>query len=353
MTHFNPNDPGTANGNFFALPYSTEDSDIIIIPVPWDVTTSYRPGTNKGPQSIIDASVQVDLYDSNIDKAWETRIGTHNTDISISEKNRKFRKLAEEIISHLESGGNPDEMSESLSLVNNASEELNIYIRDVARGYMVTGKTPVVVGGDHSVPLGNMMAVGEMQEDFGILHIDAHADLRIAYEGFTCSHASIIYNALERIPQISQLTQVGIRDYCQQEADIINTDPRIRCYTDKELRAGQFNGKNWHTQCEEIVSTLPSNIYISLDIDGLSPDLCPNTGTPVPGGLSFNELDYLLWMVANSGKNIKGFDLCEVAPGDEPDEWDANVGARILYKMCLYTSHNSKKNQLISTNISK
>jgi agmatinase len=187
-----------------------------------------------------------------------------------------------------------------------------------------------------------MMAVAERQEDFGILHIDAHADLRIAYEGFTFSHASIIYNALDRIPQISQLTQVGIRDYCQQEVDIINTDPRIRCYTDKELRKNIYSGKNWHSQCEEIVSTLPSNIYISLDIDGLSPDLCPNTGTPVPGGLSFNEVDYLLWMVANSGKRITGFDLCEVAPGEGKDEWDANVGARLLYKMCLYTSHNSK-----------
>ncbi|MDP3436951.1 MAG: arginase family protein, partial [Bacteroidales bacterium] len=144
---------------------------------------------------------------------------------------------------------------------------------------------------------------------------------------------------------ISQLTQVGVRDFCQEEAEFINTDPRIRCFTDMELKRNAFEGKNWKKQCEDIVSSLPVNVYITFDIDGLSPDLCPNTGTPVPGGLTFREVDYLLYLLAISNRRIIGFDLCEVAPG-KSDEWDANVGARVLYKLCIYSSLNSKK-QLI------
>jgi agmatinase len=109
-----------------------------------------------------------------------------------------------------------------------------------------------------------------------------------------------------------------------------------------ELKRNSFEGKTWKRQCEEIIATLPQNIYISFDIDGLSPDLCPNTGTPVPGGFSFREMDYLLNMLATSNRRIIGFDLCEVSPGKESD-WDANVGARVLFKLCIYTSLNSKK----------
>lgn len=341
MKTFNPNEPGVSNGNYFALPYSVEESDIIIISAPWDVTTSYRAGAHQGPSTIDEASLQVDLFDINVKNAWEVKIGTHPLDKTLLKKNRKTRKLAEQVIEHLEEGKEISEKSDILDVINLASEELNSYITETALHYINLDKTPVVLGGDHSVPLGNIRAIGEKYDDFGLFHIDAHADLRKAYEGFKYSHASIIYNALNDVPQISQLTQIGIRDFCQEEADIINTDPRIRCYTDAELKKNRFNGKTWHKQCEEIVSTLPTNIYISFDIDGLSPELCPNTGTPVPGGLSFEEIDYLLWMVANSGKRIIGLDLCEVAPGKE-SEWDANVGARILYKLCIYTHHNHR-----------
>lgn len=340
MTTFNPNDPGVSNGNYFALPYSVEESNIIIISAPWDVTTSYRPGTHQGPEAIKEASLQVDLYDVKIKDAWKVKIGTHPLDETLSRRNKKARKLAEQVIEHLEEGKELPQESGILETINKASEELNQEIQETAIKYISQGKIVAVLGGDHSVPLGNIRATGQKYDDFGILHIDAHADLREAYEGFKYSHASIIYNSLNEVPQISQLTQVGIRDFCQEEANIINKDPRIRCYTDMELKQNSFEGKNWKKQCEEIIATLPANIYISFDIDGLSPELCPNTGTPVPGGIGFGEIDYLLWMLANSGKRIIGFDLCEVAPG-ENNEWDANVGARILYKLCIYTNYNN------------
>lgn len=339
MTIFNPNDPGMANGNYFALPYSLEESEIALISVPWDVTTSYRAGTHKGPEAIIEASVQVDLYDVNVKDAWKTKIGTLPVDSKILKDNKKFRKIAENVIEGLEQGKEINELERDITLVNKASTELNNRVYTSCRELIKQGKITGVIGGDHSVPLGNIKAVSELCEEFGILHIDAHADLRKAYEGFTYSHASIMYNALSEINQISQLTQVGVRDFCEDEAEIINTDSRIRCFTDIEIRGNLFDGKTWKRQCEEIIATLPQNVYISFDIDGLSPDLCPNTGTPVPGGISFREVDYLLHMLANSNKKIIGFDLCEVSPGVS-DEWDANVGARLLYKISQYIKLN-------------
>ncbi len=344
MNNFNPNEIGIANGNYFALPYKLEDSEIAILSVPWDVTTSYRPGTHNGPQAIIDASLQVDLFDALVPEAWEVAIGTVPIDESILKKNRKHRKIAESIIGKLEDGVDSSMLKEELDSVNQASFQLNQYVYKTCRELITNKKIVGIVGGDHSVPLGNLKAVSEQYEEFGILHIDAHADLRIAYEGFKYSHASIMYNALNEIHQISQLTQVGVRDFCQEESDIINHDPRIRCFTDIELKRNGFDGKLWKKQCEEIIASLPNNVYISFDIDGLSPELCPNTGTPVPGGISFREIDYLLFMLASSNKKIIGFDLCEVSPSAE-NEWDANVGARILYKLCIYSSFN-KKNRL-------
>lgn len=334
MKDFNPNDLGIFNGNYYALPYKVDESDIILISIPWDVTTSYRPGTHKGPQAIADASLQIDLFDSNVPKAWEVKIGTLPVDDKIEKLNKKLRKKAEIIIEKLEGGADPEDLEDDLNVINKGSEELNTIVYKSALEQINKGKIVGVVGGDHSVPLGNMKALSEKYEDFGILHIDAHADLRLAYEGFKYSHASIMYNALEELPQISQLTQVGVRDYCQQESDYIDSNSRIRCFTDRELSKNEFDGKNWSAICEDIIGTLPDNVYISFDIDGLSPDLCPNTGTPVPGGLLFQKVDYLLNILKQSDKKIIGFDLCEVAPGKHSD-WDANVGARVLFKLCM------------------
>ncbi|MEN6619071.1 MAG: agmatinase family protein [Rikenellaceae bacterium] len=346
MTYFNPNEIGMANGNYFALPYKLEESEIALLSLPWDVTTSYRAGSHKGPQAIIDASLQVDLFDTLVPDAWETLIGTVPIEDSILKKNTKYRKAAESIIEKLKGGIDCRLLQDELDSVNKASKELNQFVYKACNELIKNGKLVGVVGGDHSVPLGNMKAVSENYEEFGILHIDAHADLRIAYEGFLYSHASIMYNALNEIHQISQLTQVGIRDFCQEESDIVNSDPRIRCFTDIELKKNSFEGKLWKKQCEEIIASLPDNVYISFDIDGLSPELCPNTGTPVPGGLSFREVDFLLFLLATSNRKIVGFDLCEVSPGED-GEWDANVGARILYKLCIYSKLNQKNQTTI------
>ncbi|NER48406.1 MAG: agmatinase family protein [Symploca sp. SIO1A3] len=344
LKNFDPNDITVPNGCFFGFPYSVEQAAIVFLPVPWDVTTSYRAGAANGPQAILDASVQLDWYDFDLPQAWQTKCGTIPISSDIQEQNRATRAIAKVIIEHLEAGGNVNdrEISQQLATVNQASAALNHWVYNQAWELLEQGKLVGIVGGDHSVPLGLMQALAEKHKDYGILLIDAHADLRQAYEGFTYSHASIMHNALQ-LSQISSLVQVGIRDVCEAEMAIVNRDKRIVMFDDWQLKANAYEGIPWATQCREIISNLPDKVYISFDIDGLNPTYCPNTGTPVPGGLEFNEAIYLLRSLIKTGKTIIGFDLCEVAPGNGGDEWDGNVGARVLYKLACLQRLNSKE----------
>lgn len=338
MNDFDPNGIGIPNGNFLGLPYTADESKIILLQVPWDVTTSYRPGTSKGPKAIIDASIQLDLFDFNLEKAWENKIATLPENPSIAALNNQMRALAEEIMEQLANGTdeeNPD-IQQKTELINQASIEVNAHVYDSAKDWLEKGAIVGVIGGEHSVPLGLLKALSIVHQGFGVLHIDAHADLREAYEGFTYSHASIMNNAL-KISHINKLVQVGIRDLCQDEVNLAEFDERVVMFSDFLLSQKEFKGQTWADTCTEIISHLPRKVYVSFDIDGLTPDNCPNTGTPVPGGLTYKQAQFLLKTLAESGRKIIGFDLCEVAPGEQ-DEWDANVGARILRQLCNFTA---------------
>ncbi|MBA3542392.1 MAG: arginase family protein, partial [Deltaproteobacteria bacterium] len=191
-----------------------------------------------------------------------------------------------------------------------------------------------VVGGDHSVPFGAIRQLAAEHGEIGILHIDAHADLRHAYEGFEWSHASIMRNVMDRVPQVTQLVQVGIRDVSRGEMEFATASAgRITVHFDQQLAERKHEGESWSAIMNSIVDSLPPKIWVSFDIDGLDPSLCPSTGTPVPGGLLFHEAAALLKRAAQRCQ-IVGFDLNEVAPGPEGDEWNGNVGARLLYKLC-------------------
>jgi agmatinase len=337
---FNPNDPGCPNGNFFALPYSTGEGEIEIISVPWDVTASYKPGTARGPKAIVDASVQVDLFDPDVEKAWEIKIST--SELDLHRLNSETRSHAEKVIKYLENGGNANDRETIyiMNQVNQASEIVNVMVYNAAKNIMDRGQIAAVVGGEHSAPFGLIRAVSEKYPGTGILHIDAHADLRRAYEGFTYSHASIMYNVINELSGISKLVQVAVRDFCEEEANLLSRNEKIVTFFDSHLKSRQYEGETWHNQCTEIISHLPGNVYISFDIDGLNPCLCPGTGTPVPGGLEFEQAMYLIRQIVFSGRRIAGFDLSEVAPSDSGD-WDANVGARILFKLCCYTKQTN------------
>jgi agmatinase len=139
-----------------------------------------------------------------------------------------------------------------------------------------------------------------------------------------------MYNALSE-HLADQLCIVGLRDYCHAEAAMIEEDPRITVHTDRAMNEQLFSGSNWAEVTSKIVTTLPQQVYLSVDIDGLDPALCPGTGTPVPGGLSMGQFLHLIDAVVASGRKIIGADLVEVVPGE--NQWDANVGARVLYAL--------------------
>lgn len=334
---FDPNSVGLSTNQIFGLPTTEASAKIVLIPVPWDVTVSYGSGTHKGPEAILKASYQVDLYDSDYPNLWRDGVWLSPISDKWLSRSDSLRPKAEQIIEALQSGVDVEQdasLSKLRAEINAACQELRHWVQLEAKKYLDSGKVVGLLGGDHSTPLGFLSALAENHENFGILQIDAHCDLRKSYEGFEFSHASIMWNAL-KLKQISKLVQVGIRDYCEAEVEVIrSSENRISTFFDSTLKQAEYSGTNWNTQCERIISELPKNVYVSFDIDGLDPKLCPHTGTPVPGGLEYEQAVHLIRKVVQSGRKIIGFDLNEVSPGDS--EWDANVGARLLYKLCAF-----------------
>ncbi len=332
IRNFDPNGPG-AQGQLYGLPFTPEMSELVIVPVPWEVTVSYHSGTAKGPEAILNASTQVDLSIKEIPDAWKLGISMLPFPENMVEENQRLRDLAGPYIRSLEEAGNrvrPDDPV--VAKINEACENLNVYVKSIAQKWLNNNKMVALLGGDHSTPLGFLRALADRHDRFGILQIDAHADLRKAYQGFTYSHASIMFNAL-KLPSVARLVQVGIRDYCDEELQVIDRAMgRIKTYFDQDIREAMYNGNSWSTVCDKIIGDLPDQVYISFDIDGLNPTLCPNTGTPVPGGFEFAQVLFLVKKLVSAGKQIIGFDLNEVSPGQ--DDWDANVGARLLYQLC-------------------
>ncbi len=332
LAGFDPAGAAVHDG-IFGMPHTPEEASVVIVPVPWEPTTSYRRGTAKGPAAILAASRQVDLFDLDTGKPYEPGIAMLPEDPDIVRWNLEASAAAAPVIA---AGGNvtgDPGLQEALLRVNEASHHLNERVHAIVKTQLDRGKVVGVLGGDHSAPFGALRAFAERYPHFGILHIDAHADLREGYEGFTYSHASIMRNVLAQIPAVQRLVQVGIRDLSEEEHTFIRgSNGRVTTYFDRDLAQRAFTGEPFARTIAAIVESLPELVYISFDIDGLDPSLCPHTGTPVPGGLSYREAVALLAEVAKSGRKIIGFDLNEVAPGPD-DEWDANVGARILYKL--------------------
>jgi agmatinase len=335
--NFDPNGVGLKNGNFIGLPFEFENSKIVLFPVPWDVTVSYSAGTSLGPQNILNESVQLDLHDIDVENAWRSGIYFQEINQDILNKSQLLREKTEKYIDFIENGGNIFSNSEMLELLNEVNSEsliLNRWIKDQTSQILDQGKLIGLIGGDHSTPLGYYEALAGRYADFGILHIDAHMDLRNAYEGFVYSHASVFYNAL-KIPNITKLVQVGIRDYCQAEVQLVSQEhPRVEVYFDHYIKSALYRGERFADIVAEMISNLPDNVYVSFDIDGLDPKLCPSTGTPVPGGFEFSEVCFIFEQLVESGKRIIGFDVVETGSTAHP--WDGNVAARIVYKLATW-----------------
>jgi agmatinase len=336
LSAFDPNSVGNPNNNIFGLPSTEADSRLVILPVPWEVTVSYTAGTARAPEHIFKASLQVDLFDPEYKDAWKQGFYMRDCDKKVLMKSDYLRKEAELYINYIAEGEDVNDnkfMCKTLKEVNAGGHFLNDWVYEQTKDLLNDGKLVALLGGDHSTPLGYFKAIAEKYGEFGILQIDAHCDLRVAYENFKYSHASVMYNALEEIPQLKKLVQVGIRDYCEEEWDYIESNKeRIATFFDKDIKERQFEGATWQTITDDIVKNLPQKVFISFDIDGLDPKLCPHTGTPVQGGFETEQVFYLFKKVLQSGRELVGFDLNEV--GVSQDEWDENVGARCLFKLC-------------------
>ncbi len=338
MQSFDPNGVAAVGAGIFGLPFKREESKIVLLPVPWEVTTSYGEGAANGPQIIFDASSQVDLYDFETGHPYEVGIFMEPISASIREKNDQLKAKAAVAIA-MQTGENPNvqNLPKLLTEINAGCAQLTQWVYEQSQKILSEGKALGLIGGDHSSPLGAFKAVSEkFKGDFGVLHIDAHADLRNSYEGFSESHASIMYNLMTAPFAPQKLVQIGIRDFCKEEHDFISKNPKtIKTFFDVEIKRRWLSGETWARICADVVSHLPQNVYISFDIDGLDPAMCPRTGTPVPGGLSIDQVYFLFWTLVESGRRVIAFDINEVSSGSENEsEWDGNVGARILYKLC-------------------
>jgi agmatinase len=336
-TLFDPDAAARPGSGIFGLSDDPSTAHVHVIPVPFDATTSYRKGAARGPEAILRASRQVELFDPLLGKPYRRGICMLEANPRIAALNEEASAKADRIIALGGDIGEDRALARDLARVNAIGAELNAIVRSATKAVLDAGKLPAIVGGDHSAPFGAMQAASERYPGLGVLHFDAHADLREAFEGFEWSHASIMHNVVSRLEAVSILAQVGIRDLGEREHErILGSKGRIRTLFDTEWARARLEGFNLRELVRKRLEPLPEHVYVSFDVDGLEPTLCPNTGTPVPGGLSWHEA--MLWIeeLARSGRRVVAIDLNEVNPGagdPEVDSWDAIVGARLLYRL--------------------
>lgn len=291
----------------FGFNISYDDSALVILGVPWELTTSYRHGTSNAPPAIVLASQQIDLYDDKLPNTY--RRGIHY---------QLFDNPSDQLPAYKSA-------TEHRQSINSFSERFNVNLYQKCQKIIADGKLLGLVGGEHSVPFAYLKLLAEQHQSLAILHIDAHLDYRIAYQGYEYSHASIMSQVMSKFSNIERIVHVASRDFCLAELQFANKlGKRAKIFHDRDLQH-RFTAN-------EIIDCLPDKVYISFDIDGLDPSLCPNSGTPVPGGLSFYQACSLLEELVTSGRQVVGFDLSEV--GVSNNGWDENVAARILYKLC-------------------
>jgi len=279
--------------NFGNLPtkYSQfETSKVVILPVPYDSTTSFKAGTRNASQSIIFASKNIELYDIEIGKEIYQEVGIHT-------------------------------LNELEPLVS-SPEAMIQKVYEVAKELIHLNKFPVMLGGEHSLSLGMVRALKEKYESLSILQLDAHTDLRNEYLGSKYSHACV----MRRIYELFPIIQVGIRSMSQEEACFIKENNLSPFYAHKII-----NSQDW---IKEVISNLSDEIYITIDLDVLDPAIIPAVGTPEPGGLDWYLLLEFLFKTTHA-KRVVGFDIVELAPTEIYCS-SSCLAASLLYKLIGY-----------------
>lgn len=266
--------------------YNYEDSKIVIVPVPYDETSTWMRGSDKGPDAILDASPNLEFFD--VETMTEAHIHGIFTDEPVTEKS------------------SPEKLTEA------------VYQKTIA--LLREGKFPVIIGGNHTVPIGAFRAYSEFYDNLTILQLDAHADLRPEYEGSSLNHACAMARAKEYAPII----QVGIRSMSKDELPDFERDRMFfahELYSDKSLYKKALDG-------------ISENVYLTIDLDVLDPSLMPSTGTPEPGGPGYAELMLFLRDVIRN-RNLVGFDVVELCPSDSNKAPDF-VAAKMIYQLLSY-----------------
>jgi agmatinase len=267
-----------------------EHAKIVLIPVPYDGTSTWQKGADKGPKAFLEASENMELYDIETDSEVYKQ-GVYLTDV-VTE--------------------------------NSSPENMVDAVHEVTKKYIKKNKFVTVFGGEHSISIGTIRAFNEMFPDLTVLHIDAHADLRKSYDGSSCNHACAVYEA----SQNTNLIQVGIRSLDIKEKSIMNLD---KTYFAHDMAIDD----SW---MDSAIDQMTDNVFITFDLDAFDPSILPSTGTPEPGGLLWYEtMDFLKQVFAE--KNVVGFDIVELCPNDIDKSSDF-LAAKLYYKMLSYKFQN-------------
>lgn len=323
--------------HFLGKETTLKQADVVLCLVPWELTITSKAGTAKAPKEILKASCAIDSFDPNYH--YQPTIYTNLSPYSTIKKiNSTYFSNSQALIDKIEKGKMLSKTDiTTLEDMNKASKIINQLIKDNTHKCLSKNQIPAIIGGDHSSPYGQILTI-QKTEPITIIHIDAHMDLRQNYYGFEFSHASIMYN-VEQLPNVKKIIQIGVRDFCSEEKQYADNSEKIHSITDYEISEQLLTGKNnWHELCQMILNNINNKVYISLDVDGLTLENCPNTGTPVPGGLTYQQVVYLIKQIANR-HTIVGFDVCETGN----DHIDCVVSAKLINALC-YAAFQSKHN---------
>jgi agmatinase len=266
--------------------YGYAGSGIIIVPVPYDATSTWMRGSDKGPDAIMEASVNLEFYDV------ETGTEVHKIGIHTIEP----------------------------ILENSTPEAMVKAVYDKVHHLLTENKFPVIVGGNHSVSIGSVKAFSEEFQNLTVLQLDAHSDLRPEYEGSRLNHAC----AMARAREFAPLVQVGIRSMSADELSFADSE---RIFYSHDL----YYNKKLYTRALEKVS---ENVYITIDLDVFDPSLMPSTGTPEPGGPDYFEIMHFLRDVARE-RNVVGFDVVELCPSTV-NKCPDFIAAKVIYQLLSY-----------------
>ncbi|QQY83327.1 agmatinase [Tamlana sp. s12] len=263
-----------------------ENAKIVLIPVPYDGTSTWQKGADKGPKAFLDASENMELYDI------ETGTEVYQQGVFLA-----------------------DPVTE-----NESPEAMVDAVHKTTKKYIKKNKFVTIFGGEHSISIGTIRAFNDMYPSLTVLHIDAHADLRKSYEGTSCNHACAVYEA----SQTTNLIQVGIRSMDIMEKTVMDEE---KTYFAHEMAMDD-------TWMDSAIDQMTDNVFITFDLDAFDPSIMPSTGTPEPGGLLWYEaLDFLKQVFAE--KNVVGFDIVELCPNKKEKSSDF-LAAKLYYKMLSY-----------------